>query len=70
MTLVGFGLGWMTMMFWVFLFFGARYYQMLLHGYAIHGFILFCLVGAVCGALSGLLMSSITQRYSGYSQVG
>lgn len=60
LAFAGFVLGWLTMMFWAFVFFGMRYYSQLQNGYLDHQFISFCMVGAVCGAVTGLAMGLIT----------
>jgi hypothetical protein len=64
LTTARFLLGWLTMMFWALLLFGIRYYQRLQYGYAAPAFTSFCLVGALCGAVTGLAMGWITLRYS------
>lgn len=64
----GFGLGWLTMMVWSLLFFGPRVYARLGNGYEAKALASFCLVGAVCGAVTGLMMGLLTLRLKEHTE--
>lgn len=62
LAFAGFVLGWLTMMVWSLLFFGVQFYARLQYAYAAHALAAFCLVGALCGAATGLAMGLLTWR--------